>query len=118
MPSPSETTTGPESGVDRPNWKVVEIHGSDEGGEFSEFLLADRDASEGAILRREEAVYGQVADALTADIIVKAVNTWPDLVARLAAIADFPVTSPNTNLDAANMAEIARQALVSVGARS
>lgn len=90
MPSPSETKTGPESGSDRPNWKVVEIHGSDEGGEFSEFLIADHDASEGAIMRREEAVYGQVADRQTADIVVKAVNSWPDLVECLRAFPGFP----------------------------
>lgn len=72
----------------KPAWKVVEVQGRDADGAFTHFLIADHDASEGAILRQEEAVYGQVADRQTADIVVKAVNSWPDLVETLKLFLD------------------------------
>lgn len=78
----SETKTS----NDRPLWMVVEVHGENASGEYTDFLIADHDASASAIMLGEEAVYGQVADRNTADIIVKAVNTFPDLLAALKGV--------------------------------
>ena len=56
--------------------KVVEIHACVEGDEGTDYLIADKEASEAAIMMGTQGVYCQVADRLTADMFVTCVNAF------------------------------------------
>jgi hypothetical protein len=71
--------------------KVIEIcHRS-----FTDFLIADKDTSAGGAMSGTEPVYCQVKDRLTADIFVKSVNMFPELLEALILLEREMVLSGN-----------------------
>ena len=58
--------------------KVVEIHACVEGDEGTDYLIADKEASEAAIMMGTQGVYCQVADRLTADMFITCVNAFTE----------------------------------------
>lgn len=60
---------------------VIEIGRSDQ--EEPDFLIADHGTKASNVMLGKAAVYGQVADRLTAEIIVKSVNSFPVMLAAL-----------------------------------
>lgn len=64
--------------------KIVEVGRSDGPPDF---LIADEDASEVSVMMGTVAVYAQVADRRTAEIIVKSVHEYPALLSALEAQA-------------------------------
>lgn len=65
--------------------KIVEVGRSDGPPDF---LIADEDVSEVSVIMGTVAVYAQVADRRTAEIIVKSVHEYPALLSALAAERD------------------------------
>lgn len=66
--------------------KVIEVHNS---ASPPDVLIADEGANVRDVMLGKEAVYGQVADRLTGDIIVKSVNCFPEMLEALKAIQEW-----------------------------
>jgi hypothetical protein len=78
--------------------KVIEVGRSDGGADF---LIADETRDARAALVGNDGVYALVADRLTADIIVKSVNCFPELLSALVAVrARFQTLRLNADQDA------------------
>lgn len=77
--------------------QVIEIYRSDDE---TDFLIADHDAKPWQVMLGNEAVYGQVADRLTADVIVRSVNCFPDLARALERLLPYARTVIHSTDDA------------------
>lgn len=84
----SEKTTAPK-------FKVVEIGRSDFGRETTDYLIAEDHVQAKDVMLGVAPAIAQVADRLTADIIVKSLNGYPDLLDALQFYAKPEIYKPH-----------------------